>query len=363
LTRYFMPTKVYWGKDCLTATSEDFTRLGKRAFIVTGKRSARLSGALPDLLPVLEKQKIPYFVYDGISENPELEDIYRGAVLFKEKECDLLIGIGGGSPIDAAKAISVIAANDLQGREIYQPEKIRKAFPLIAIPTTAGTGTEVTPYSVLTDTKLRKKAGFGNPLIFPLLSFSDPKYTFSLPEKVTVDTALDALSHLLEGIYSRSRCDLLFPLIFRGVKDIVQSLPALGKEPENYELRKKLLRASLYGGIVIAQGGTTLQHSIGYPLTTHYGLSHGMANGVVMKAVMELFSPSLEKELRMLFTGIGFSREEFFDWLAQWLSEEKLSLPESFIEEAAAEIMESRNMAQNPKEVSLSEIKTILRSL
>ncbi len=361
--QYYMPTKVYWGKGCLLNTTEDLTRLGKRAFIVTGRSSANLSGALPDLRQVLEKQKIKHYLFTEVSENPELESVHLGAELFQRSKCDFLIGLGGGSPIDAAKAISVTAANNLKERDIYQPEKLKKAFPLLAIPTTSGTGTEVTPYSVISDKELQKKAGFGNPLIFPKISYCDPEYTFSLPEKVTIDTAIDALSHLLEGIYSRKRCELLFPLIVQGVKDIVSSLKQVTEEPVDYELREKLMRGSLYGGMVIAQSGTTLQHSIGYPLTTHYGLSHGMANGIVMKTVMELFTPAVKDDLDRLFDGIGLSRKKFYQWLDNWMTRQKLSLPEEFIEQAAEEIVNSRNMTQNPRQVSREEIREILKGL
>lgn len=363
MIKYYMPTKVYWGSKVIASSDEDFTKLGKAALIVTGKRSAELSGALAEVTNIFRNQKIEYHVFDEVSENPELETVHRGAELFREKRCGFLTGIGGGSPIDAAKAISVIAANNLTGREIYEPAKITKAFPIVAVPTTSGTGTEVTPYSVISDKNVSKKGGFGNPLIFPVISFCDPRFTYSLPEQITIDTALDALSHLLEGIYSRNRCEFLYPFIFQGITTIIRSLEPVLSDPENYELRENLMRASLYGGIVIAQGSTTLQHSIGYPLTTHYGLSHGMANAVVMEKIMELFSSSVGDDLKALFTYTGYSREEFFNWLRKWIPLKRLSLPEAFVDSSAEEIMGSRNMAQNPQEVSVREIKAILNSL
>lgn len=363
MIKYFMPTKIYWGKDSLFKGGKDLAEIGKKAFIVTGRGSALISGALPDLHRLMKEYAIKYFHFAEIEENPELQAIHRGADLFKSNNCDYLIGIGGGSPLDAAKAISVIVANNLQNREIYEAAKIKKAYPVVAMPTTSGTGTEVTPYSVVTDKMLNKKAGFGNPLIFPVISFCNPEYTYSLPEKVTVDTALDALSHLLEGIYSLKRCDLLFPLISDGIGKIIDTLEKAIDDPINYDSREKLMTASLYGGMVIAQSGTTLQHSIGYPLTTHYGLSHGMANGVVMKSIMELFYPTVKDELQMLFQRIGISQEGFYNWLDKWVPKTEITLSDDFIEHSATEIAGSRNMAQNPKEVSLEEIKIILKSL
>jgi len=358
-----MPTEIFRGEGSLKQAGDRLAQLGNKALIVTGRRSARVSGALPDLLEVLKKLDIDHYHFDSIEENPELSVVQEGAGLFRVNRCDLVIGIGGGSPIDAAKAISVIAANDLEQRACYQPDQITRAYPIVAIPTTAGTGTEATPYSVISDRKLKKKAGFGNPLMFPTLSFCDPVYTLSLPERVTIDTAIDALSHLLEGLYSRKRCDLLFPLIYDGIKTIINYLEPAVKNPDNLRYRDKLLTASLYGGLVIAQSSTTLQHSIGYPLTTHYGLSHGKANGVVMRFIMELFRPAVDNELQRLFQHIGLEREEFYIWLDRWLTDPDLQLPEDFITSATEEILGSRNMAQNPLQVSGEEIKKILRKL
>jgi len=358
-----MPTKVFWGEKCLVRSAELITGIGNKSMIITGRRSAQLSGALTDLLEALKKKNQDYYHFSEIEENPELMTIQEGAELLREFNCDHLIGIGGGSPIDAAKAISVMAANKLQGREIYEGDKIKYALPIVAIPTTSGTGTEVTPYSVISDRETRKKAGFGNPLIFPLMSFCDPEYTYSLPQKVTIDTALDALSHLLEGIYSRKRCDFLFPFIFSGIKLIIENLELVISNPQEYLYRENLMRASLYGGFVIAQAGTTLQHSIGYPLTTHYELSHGMANGVVMKEMMELYSSDISEDLNSLFSFLDLSQEQFYLWLDEWIPDTRLELPEDFIIKAAEEIMGSRNMAQNPREVSAEEVKSILRKL
>ena len=363
MSQYYVPTKVFWGKDCLLNAGNQIAGFGQKPLLVTGRKSAQLSGALPDLLSLLQHRGMTYHLFSDIGENPELEIVHKGAAELREHNCDFVIGIGGGSPIDAAKAISVIAANDLTGREIYDPEKIKKALPIIAIPTTSGTGTEVTPFSVISDQQIQKKAGFGNPLIFPALALCDPRYTCSLPTKVTIDTAIDALSHLLEGIYSRKRCDLLFPIIFTGIKDIILYLEKVLREPTNFHYRVKLMTSSLYGGMVIAQSSTTLQHSIGYPLTTHYGLSHGMANGIVIENIMELYSDALTSELDSLFKFLEITREEFYLWLQKWTSGLKLNLPGEFIDRATEEIMGSRNMTQNPRDISSEEIKKILKKL
>lgn len=363
MSQFYLPTKVVFGKDCLKEFGGLITGFGKKALIVTGKSSAEKSGALSDLKEQLKKYNLSWHHYSDVEENPTLSIIKKGAEAFKEQECDFFVGIGGGSPIDAAKAMSALAANDMTIREIYNPNNIKKAYHIVAIPTTSGTGSEVTQYSVITDTENKKKAGFGSPLLFPKLSFLDPKYTLTLPLRGTRDTAIDALSHLLEGVYSKDRSPMLTPYIYRGVKLILDNLPKVQKEHLNYEIRENLQLASLYGGIVIAQTGTTLQHSIGYPLTTHHNLSHGEANGVVMKDIMELYTPAISKYLDDLFEGVGITKTEFFSWLEQWDFAPGLNLKEEFIIKSSEETMKSRNIALTPVSVTANDIQEILRKI
>ena len=261
--------------------------LGKKALLVTGKNSAQKCGALADVQKVLAELKIDSVLYDKVSENPVLETIIDGAEFFTKNNCDFLIGIGGGSPIDAAKAIALTAANKLDINSIYDTSAFKKTYPLVAIPTTSGTGTEATQYSVLTDAATQKKAGFGHDLAFPVLALVDPKYTLTLSQSVTLNTGIDALSHLLEGIYSNKRSPLLYPLICQGISLIYNNLSNVLDNPSDLDGRTALSQASLYGGITIAHTSTTLQHSIGYPLTSVLGVPHGLANGIVMQQIMD----------------------------------------------------------------------------
>lgn len=352
----FMPVKTFFGENCLIEQGNEIRKYGKNAFIVTGRSSAKKSGVLEDLLPILEKNEISYTIFDEIMENPLLEVVHAGAKKLRANNCDLIIGIGGGSPIDAAKAISVIAKNNLSGREFYQPKKIVDAYPIIAIPTTSGTGTEVTPFSVITDTELEKKAGFGNPLLFAKLSYLDPKYTLSLPARITRDTAIDALSHLLEGVYSNKRNYLNYPIIKEGIKLILENLKPCLEDLGNLEYRKNLMLASMYGGITIAQTSTTIQHSIGYPLTTKFGISHGLANGIAMKPVMKMFYPYLNKEIDEIFNYAGLTRHDFFEWLNSLEMKQEMDLTDEFIQEKSKEVCRSRNMALNPYDINQADV-------
>ncbi|MDP8231261.1 MAG: iron-containing alcohol dehydrogenase family protein [Candidatus Zophobacter franzmannii] len=361
---FFIPTKIIFGLQCIAENHSLFRSLGKKALIVTGKNSAVVCGALDDVLEALKAEKIDYVIYNGITENPTLDSVEHGRNVFKEEMCDFVIAIGGGSPIDAAKAIAVLGINNMRLRDVFSPCFYDKAAPLIAIPTTSGTGTEATPYSVITDVKWHTKEGFGAPCLFPTISFCDPKYTLTMSDKVTRDTGIDALSHLLEGVYSKKRSNLLMPIIAKGIELVFDNLAAALDDPGDVDARSAMMQASLYGGMAIAHTGTTLQHSIGYPVTTEFGVSHGLSNGIFMKYIMQLYHPHIATEIDEMLYYIGLDREEFYAWLNEMgLDDEKLELSDEFIKKAVPEVMNSRNMALNPMQVTEKDVIKLYRDV
>jgi alcohol dehydrogenase len=360
---FYCPTRIIFARNAVQKAKDHIASLGKRALIVTGKNSAEQSGALADVISVLTESGISYVLFDSITENPSLDIVMEGKSAFLQNECDFVIGIGGGSPIDSAKAISLASANSLGRDELYNTSAFKKAYPVLAIPLTAGTGTEVTQYSVLSDPLTKKKAGFGSDLAFPVLAVLNPKYTLTLPPKVTLHTALDALSHLLEGLYSNQRSPVVYPFIYKGIASIMKFLPLVLSQRENYLAREELMRDALYGGMVIAQGSTTLQHSIGYPLTSFYNIPHGLANAMVMEDIMELYYPAVHQELDDLFSYLQISKDDFYAWLHSLPFERKIEFSNDFIDKAIPQIMSSRNMALNPLLVSEQQVRNLLENL
>lgn len=360
---HYLPTRIFFADGALQAASVYLPALGKRALLVTGQHSALASGAQADLLMVLNTMQIGYVLYNQVEENPTLETVMSGAKIYQENACDFIIAIGGGSPIDAAKAMSLVVANHLSQEQIYQPALYKTNVPVVAIPTTSGTGTEVTPYAVLTDAAQHKKAGFGSELAYPAISILDPRYTISMSESVTLHTGIDALSHLLEGIYSNKRNALFYPIIFEGIRLIITHLKQAISHPDDLAARTALMHASLYGGLAIAHTSTTLQHSIGYPLTSIYGVPHGLANGIVMQSMMELYYPAVKQELDALFAFLELTKNEFYAWLDSLQMDARLSLSEEFIFCKIPEVISSRNMANNPFEVSAQQIRELYKSL
>ncbi len=359
----YMPTRIFVENGALKKAQAYISQTGKKALIVCGKSSAQKSGVMAELLPLLSEEGIGHSIYDGITENPDLQSIIRGKEKFLKDACDFIIAIGGGSPMDAAKAISLAAANDLDEGQLYEADLRAKSYPIVAIPTTHGTGSEVTQYSVLTDKSAKKKAGFGSDLIFPGMAIIDPRYMCSMSYRVSLNTSIDALSHLLEGIYSIKRQPMLMPMITRGIGLIVKNLTLCLQEPENLAAREALAKASLFGGITIAHTSTTLQHAIGYPFTTHFGIPHGLANGMFMEELLKFYAPEIEDELNLLWSGLKMNQEDFLSWLQGFPIRTKVELTKGMIEDWIPEILSTRNTKISPRIPSQDELRKILMTV
>lgn len=357
---FFLPTTVFFGKNCVSLNTDVFRYLNKKFFIVTGKNSASLSGALDDVLNTLTNN---YFIFDEVTENPTLSTVLKGAKSFIDNNCNFIIAIGGGSPIDAAKAISICAINNTEN--IFDSDSIKTTIPLIAIPTTSGTGSELTKYSVINEDLFSKsKKGISNNLIFPKYSFIDPKYTISLNKQVTIDTAIDTLSHLLEGVYSINRNILTYPFIIDGIKNIYKYLPFSLREPENYFYREKLSLASLYGGIVIAQSGTTLQHSIGYQLSYKFGISHGQTNAIFMKEILDLYYPNIKNELDYILSEASIKIEALIEFFKVYTAKYNgVNINSTELEQIIKSVMGAANTKLSPIIVSEKIIKNVYEKL
>jgi len=273
---FFMPTKVLYGKDIVLRNRELFQSLGETFLIITGK-SSRKNGGLDDVLDVLEGKHV--YIYDETPENPPMEVVEEISERFED--VDIVIGLGGGSPMDTAKAVAVLVENKhLKPEDLYNKSKYQSAKPIICIPTTAGTGSEVTQYSVLTVNG--RKRGFSHECVFPKISFIDYKYTLTLNESLTLSTALDALSHAVEGFLSTKATPFSDMLAIESVKIIKEYLPRLMSDLTNEFYRERMMFASTLAGMVIAQTGTTIAHALGYSLTTDKGVKHGLATAIFL---------------------------------------------------------------------------------
>lgn len=277
---------MIFGAGRLDTLSQHARGLGKKALIVTGKNSAKLCGALPRALPQLPGAAL----YDKVPENPTTAACEEGARLCRGEGCDFVVAIGGGSPIDAAKAIAVLACNDGACKDFFGTDRFLKALPIVAVPTTAGTGSEVTPYAVLVDEgdgHYGTKQTISGRSIFPTLAILDPDLTLTLPRHATIATGLDALSQGMEGIVSKKATPMTDIIALEVCRIVRQWLPRAARDGADKEARAQMLYAAMLSGWVVAHTQTTLVHGMGYYFTLDCGVAHGLANALLLTPLFQ----------------------------------------------------------------------------
>ncbi|MBQ7121761.1 MAG: iron-containing alcohol dehydrogenase [Clostridia bacterium] len=298
----YMPVRCAWGDNCVEENSDMLVPLGKSCLIVTGKSSAKKSGALDDAIKALEKHGISYAVFDEISENPLISVCCRAGEAARKADADFILGIGGGSVLDGSKAIAIYASNpDLTPIDIYKREYKNAPLPVALIGTTAGTGSEVTAVAVLTNDETGIKKSISGPDCYAAVAYCDPKYTASMSYKTTVSTALDAFAHAVEGYFTPKCSGVLRLFAEKCIPVLYKCLTELSKtDTVSPELREPLYYASIYAGLVINTCGTAFPHPLGYVLTENYGVPHGMACAA-------FFAPYIDR-------CENFAKEKFVDF-------------------------------------------------
>jgi len=349
--QYYMPTKVIIGEDCILNHSDVFKTLGKRAMLVTGARSAKMNGSASDVTAALEAVGISYIIFDKVMSNPTVACVYEGAALAKENEIDFIIAIGGGSPMDAGKAIALLAKQNIDEAELFKGKYDSAVLPIVAVPTTAGTGSEVTQYSIITNDSAETKMSIASDYIFPAVAFLDARYMASLSLTTLVNTAVDALSHAVEGMLSVRRSFLSDALAVESIQYIVATLKtikAMGTSAKiTDEMREKLLYASFMAGVVIAQTGTTVVHAMGYALTYFKEVDHGKANGLLLGSYLLLVEKKSPELVNKILKAMSFTKVSEMDDLILPLLGEILTLTEEEIEHYTQKTLKTSNISNS----------------
>lgn len=281
MAEYRTPEHVLYGENALTEAGSLLKEYGKKALIVTGKHVVK-SPMMDKLKKLLNEQKIEGVIYDDITGEPDLKMIERGYHLFLEEKCDFLIGIGGGSPMDSAKAIaaSVISKGDLvklNGTEIKGDVP-----PVVAIPTTAGTGSEATKFFCVTDAVNNIKMLLKGDCLIPKIAVINPDFTSDMPKSVTVSTGLDALTHAIEAYISKKAFPLTDIYATDAVKRILKYLPIAYSNGYDTQAREEMSIAAYEAGICICNSSVTIVHGMSRPIGALFHVSHGISNAMIM---------------------------------------------------------------------------------
>ncbi|MDO4293608.1 MAG: iron-containing alcohol dehydrogenase family protein [Eubacteriales bacterium] len=349
--KLFMPTIVYNEKNCVRQHSQELAALGSRALIVTGRHSSRINGSLDDVREALEREKIPYTVFDGIEENPSVDTVMRARQQGLREKADFVIGLGGGSPMDAAKAIALMIANPESGPELlYTGVKtspdgpVYPALPVAAIPTTAGTGSEVTPYAILTRNVLPEivlstaPEGEGQDAlahlgrhtkqsishhIFPALALVDVGYLQTASRSGCVNTAVDTLAHLIESQLNTNSTPYSRIYSEMGLRTWAKVKDKLLRYEIGEQERELLMQACTLGGIAIAHTGTSLPHGLSYTLTCELGTPHGKAVGIFLPGFLRGYG-NRDEAMRVLYLLDFGGDQTFAEYIRQLLGEVRL---------------------------------------
>lgn len=282
MSHFVIPNHTVVGTNVLGEAAPLLKKMGNKAFIVTGKHVA-VSDMMKQLTALLDENGIDCVIFDGITGEPTDTMIENGVEMLKSSGCDFIIGIGGGSPLDSAKAIAAMAVNEGSIADYNGKEITGEILPLAAIPTTAGTGSEATKFTVITDSEKGIKMLLKGDVLVPKLAIVDSSFTVGAPKSVTSATGLDALTHAVEAYTSRKAFSMTDTLAVSAVKRIMKYLPIAYKEPDNSLAREQMSIAALEAGICINNSSVTIVHGMSRPIGALFHVPHGMSNAMLLK--------------------------------------------------------------------------------
>ena len=289
--------KIVFGNGAFEQLAEQIKELGgtKPLVVLDGNLSA--AGLHERVTASLKKAGMEIVIFDKVEGEPPLELADEGAQAAATKQCDLVVGIGGGSAMDVAKAVAAITVNKGSAKDFLGLNNVPgPGLPTIMVPTTAGTGSEVTFTSVFIRKDLSKKEGMNSPYLYPNIALLDPELTLSIPSPVTATTGVDALCHAIESYTSIAASPMSELISLEAIDLIASSLRTCVHNGTDLEARGQMLLGSLYAGLGLANAGVTAVHSLSYPLGGMYGIPHGLANTILLPAVMNFNLPgALEK--------------------------------------------------------------------
>lgn len=285
---YYNPTKIHWGRNQIAQLEKDCPLdAAERILLVSDPNSARISGALDAVRQQLSSRDL--FLFDRVMENPSFEIVDEGAELARSQDVELVIGIGGGSAMDAAKGIAMASQQNKSIRHYFEGRALDGLpLPIICIPTTAGTGSEVTPFAVLTDNRKAVKTAYESDHLYPTLAIIDPDFCDSMPERLIIHSGLDAICHAIEAYLSTHINPTADVLALSALETAVTHLMAASrKDPRSID---KMTYAAMLSGLAISQKSTIILHILAYPLTHNHHLPHGLANATLLPSVLDFLA-------------------------------------------------------------------------
>ena len=301
-----IPTQIIYGRDSIQQLGEVSRKLGITKVQVITDPGVAGSGVLEKICEQLNKSRIPSVVFDQVEVNPTVQTADKAAQQYKDEACDGVIALGGGSPLDAGKAVGVLATNQGAATDYLGIDKVKiPSAPVIAIPTTAGTAAEITDVTVLLDPDRRAKIGLRSAYVAPRVALLDPVLTLGLPPVPTRDSGLDALTHAIESFICINAWAASDVLVLRAIELIGSYLRRAVYNGKDIEARDGMLTASLLAGMAFHNTKLTLVHAITGPLGGAFNLPHGAINAIILPHAMEFMLPGAVDKYAQIAVALG----------------------------------------------------------
>lgn len=371
------------GENSLKLLGENLhlTGINIRSALIVTLASLKKRGLLDGVYAQLEEKGIQTQTITTVLPEPTIDNIEEVFKATTDLEYDLIIGIGGGSVLDVTKILSVLKTNDKSIKELLGTDLVENpGIPTILVPSTAGTGSEVTPNAIVTLPEEELKIGIVSHHLLPKLVFIDPSLTLSLPKPLTAATGMDAFTHSLESYISNKANFLSDTFALDSIRLISESILESYNNGSSIEAREKMLIGSMYGGMALTSAGTAAVHALAYPLGGKFKIAHGVANAMLLPHVMEFNKDAITKKLENISKIMGIhsegdseeaAAEKVITQITEWTKE--MDIPQDLTEfgvtendvqnlaESAAKV--TRLLNNNPKSVSIEEMKIIYRKL
>lgn len=363
------PARIIFGRGVIERLAEEILSLGKRALLVTGCSAMRKSGVLDRVGAIMKSAGVEFFLFDGVESDPSLETVNEGIEFIQRERCDVVIGLGGGSAIDVAKAIASIVKQPGTVWEYHRGKKIEKeGLPFIAVSTTAGTGAEITNNSVLMDREKLVKKSIRSPHMIAKVALVDPELTLSIPPRITAYTGMDAFVQALESYVTKTSNPITDTLALQAIEVIFHNLPKAVQEGGNIEVREKMVLGSLLSAMAFSNSGLGAVHGLAHPIGAHFGVPHGLACAVLLPHVVGFNLKVRYEKFSQIAEKIGVEKTENLPCIMKKFLQQ-IGIPLDFRDYEITEtdfstiIAESRSssMSKNPRQASDEDLREILR--
>ncbi|MBQ9655225.1 MAG: iron-containing alcohol dehydrogenase [Prevotella sp.] len=372
------PQKIVFGTGCIQTFTDDYLALGlKRLFVLTAPPIRPL---LEQPLAALQAKGVAIEVFQDIVAEPTVSDFNHIIALARQFRADSVVGIGGGSVLDVSKLVAAFINSQQQVEQCFGTGFIReKGVWLACLPTTAGTGSEVSPNAILLDERDHLKKGIVSPYLIADAAYVDPKLTWTVPAKVTADTGMDALTHCIEAYTNKFAHPAVDIYALQGIRLIAANLERAVKDGTDIEAREAMAFGSLYGGLCLGPVNTAAVHALSYPLGGEFHIPHGLSNAILLPSVMKFNMPSAVRRYAEVAVAMGCQpgRDDdetarrgvdFIYRLADAVGIPKtltaLNIPQTAVDGMARAAMEvQRLLKNNPREVTEQDARDIYNSL